>query len=310
MDTTPVGRSGLRVSDIGLGTLEWGGRVDARTAGELLERYLDLGGSLVELPSAVSPAAEILGSLLPDTGADSQPILCARSGVRMAADGPVADASRGTLLGQLDAVLATLGRSAVDLWVIDVWDASVPLDETLSAMETAWRSGRVRYLGLSHYAAWQIAAVAGQLPVTAVLAEHSLVHRAAEPDLLQVCDHYGIGVIAGAALGRGVLTGKYASGVPQGSRGADAALSRYVSQRLGEREKRVVQGVLRAAHGLNLTPVQIALAWSAAKPGISSRLVAPRNVAQLEEVMTAELPELPEEILQALDEVSGESRSI
>lgn len=305
MEEMTIGRSGLRLSPLGLGTLEWGHRVTQDDATALLGTFVEAGGNLVELPSPVSPAAGLLGAALRTGIAREEVVIAARTGVRLDAGAPVSDGSRLTLRRQLDSTLAALGTSDVDLWILDVWDPAVPIEESLEALESARTSGRAGYVGVANLTGWQLATIAGLAPaLAATVAEHSLLFRAAEDELLPAADYHGVGVIAGAALGRGVLSGKYASGVPGDSRAADSALGPYVSERMGEAATRVVQGLRKAAHGLGVSPVAIALAWSRAQSGIASRLVAPRTVAQLEEILTAEDASVPTEIVDVLDEVS------
>lgn len=306
MDELNIGRSGLRVSPLGLGTLEWGHRVDAATATAMLGRFIGAGGNLVELPSPVSPAAAVLGGAL-STGVNRDDVvIAARTGVRLSGGTPVSDGSRTTLGRQLDATLAALGTADLDLWILDVWDPAVPISETLEALESARASGRVGYVGVANVTGWQLATLASQAPaLAATVTEHSLLFRAAEAEVLPAAEYHGVGVIAGAALGRGVLTGKYASGVPGDSRGSVSALAPYVGERLDDEATRVVQGLRKAAHGLSVSPIDVALAWSRAQPGVSARLVAPRTLDQLDEILDAENADIPAEILEVMSEISA-----
>ncbi|WP_344310690.1 aldo/keto reductase [Brevibacterium samyangense] len=293
MQTRRVGSSGLEVADIGLGALEWGTRVSAEEAATMLGVYTGSGGSLLELPPAHLPAADVLGELSVPAGLT----VCARVGGH-------AGLGRAALLGQTRDLLTRTGREAIDLLVLDGFDPVTPLEETASALDTLLTRGDVVHVAVAGANAWQLACAAGAgLPVTAVLTEWSLLARGSE-DLVEAAEYLGIGVIAGAALGHGVLTGKYASRTPADSRAANdagrgtSALEDY----LGPVARSVVNGVVKAATGLGVTPLDVALAWNRSLP-VASSLVAPRTSTQLEEILRSALV-LEPEIREALDQIS------
>lgn len=149
---------------------------------------------------------------------------------------------------------------------------------------------------------WQLAALAGSgVELSAALSEISLLARAAEDEVLPAAQYLGLGVFGGAALGRGVLTGKYASGTPSDSRAAGEAHD-YVAEFLDEDAQRIVAGVRRAASALGATPLDVSLAWNRALP-LCSSIVAPRTLAQLDEILASDL-DLAPEISEALDQIS------
>jgi aryl-alcohol dehydrogenase-like predicted oxidoreductase len=178
-------------------------------------------------------------------------------------------------------------------------------------VQVAVVSGRARYAGLVAPRAWQLATVAERgralgpvtVPVSAQV-EYSLLTRDAEAELFPAAAHHGIGLLAWAPLGRGVLTGKYTDGTPADSRGASPSLAPYVEARRNERSARIVQAVLTAADGLGTSPLSVALAWVRDRPGISSAVVGARDAAQLAASVAAESVTLPLEIRAALDDVS------
>jgi aryl-alcohol dehydrogenase-like predicted oxidoreductase len=219
------------------------------------------------------------------------------------------DASARTLLRSLDDSLARLRTDHVDLWLAAAWDPLVPLEETLSALDAAVTSGRARYVGVSNYAGWQLAtaatvARASGTPLVAEQAEYSLLQRDVESDVLPAAEHVGAGLLAWSPLGRGVLTGKYRNGTPADSRAASPHFSAFVRPYLGQGSRRVVEAVVTAADGLGCAPVEVALAWVRDAPGVASAVVGARTAAQLRGSLAAEDVELPEEIRQALDDVS------
>lgn len=312
MQRRRVGDSGLQVSRIGLGTMTWGEDTDVESAGEQLIAFVEEGGTLVETANVYGDgkAQEILGAHLADGLVDRDSLVLAGRGGPP--PGPLGEnAARGALLAGLDATLRRLGTDHLDLWQLPGWDDRVPLEERLSAVQVAVLSGRVRYAGLVAPAGWQLATTVERarhlgnivLPVSAQ-AEYSLLHRTAELELLPATRHHGVGMIAWAPLGRGVLTGKYTDGTPADSRAASAVLAPYVEARRNERSARIVQSVLTAADGLGTSPLAVALAWVRDRPGVASAVVGARDAAQLTASMATESITLPAEIRAALDDVS------
>jgi aryl-alcohol dehydrogenase-like predicted oxidoreductase len=307
-----VGSSGLEVSQIGLGTMTWGSGTDVEGATEQLTAFVDAGGTLVETADGYSDGAaqEVLGEVLAAAVPREDIVLAGRGTLP---GGPLGDgAARGALLAGLDATLARIGTDHLDLWQLPGFDPSVPLEETLSAVQVAVLAGKARYAGLVAPAGWQLATLAERgralgsltVPVSAQ-AEYSLVCRDPERDLLPAATYHGMGLLAWAPLGRGVLTGKYASGTPADSRAASAELASYVEARRNERSARIVQAVLTAADGLGTSPLSVALAWVRDRPGVGAAIVGARDAAQLTASMAADAVDLPAEIRAALDDVSG-----
>lgn len=308
MQRRPVGASGLQVSRIGLGTMTWGEDTDVDAAREQLRTFADDGGTLVETADDYGDgkAQQILGGLLRRDVRRDDVVLAGRG-----APPPGGHPARGALLDGLDATLRRLGVDHLDLWQFPAWDPRVPLEETLSAVQVAVYSGKVRYAGLVAPRGWQLATVAERArqvgnaaaPVSAQV-EYSLLARGPEAELLPAAEHHGVGLIAWAPLGRGVLTGKYTDGTPADSRGASSMLAGYVEARRTERSARIVQSVLTAADGLGVSPLSVALAWVRDRPGVASAVVGARDAAQLRASTAAEKVLLPAEIRTALDDVS------
>jgi aryl-alcohol dehydrogenase-like predicted oxidoreductase len=306
MEERYVGRTGLRVSRLGLGTMTWGRDTDEHEAAEQLKDLMAAGGTLVDVGTGYGGGAceEVLGRLLATVADRDELVISSKAIVPVHRDGP--DVSRRELLRALDGSLQRLGVDHVDLWTVPGWSSAVPLEETLSAMQAAVASGRVRYPGMANLTGWQ-AALAGSAvggPV-AVQAEYSLLRRSPERELLPALEHLGMGLVAGSPLGRGVLTGKYRAGTPADSRAASAHLASFVEPYLGGRSRRIVEAVSTAADGLGCAPLEVALAWVRDRPGVSALLVGARTSAQLRWSLAAEDVELPGEILAALDEVSA-----
>ncbi|WP_175482579.1 aldo/keto reductase [Actinokineospora iranica] len=314
MEQRHLGRSGLRVSRMALGTLTWGGDTDAGEAASQLAAFVEAGGTLVDTADiyADGESERVLGALLDDLVPREQVVLATKAVARRH-DGPFGGgASRGALLTALEASLTRLDTDHIDLWQLHAWDESVPLDETLSAVDAAVRSGKVRYAGISNYSGWQTATaatrqacVAGGAPLVSTQVEYSLLERGVEREVIPACAHHGIGVLPWAPLGRGVLTGKYRTSTPADSRGASARFAPYVEQHRTERAARIVQAVVTAADGLGTSPLAVALAWVRDRPGVVAPVVGARDTAQLRGSLAAEELTLPAAIRAALDDVSG-----
>ncbi|MDM8084264.1 aldo/keto reductase [Cellulomonas cellasea] len=311
MEQRQVGRTGLRVSHLGLGTLTWSRDTDEHEAREQLRDFVDAGGTLVDTSASYADggAEELIGSLLGDVVAREDVVLCTKAGVRRTASGGVVDASRGGLLTTLDASLARLRTDHVDLWLVQTPDPRTPLTETVSALRLAVTSGRARYVGLSNHAGWQVARAATLLGddvgLAAVEAEYSLLQRGIEREVLPAAADLGVGVLAWSPLGRGVLTGKYRRTIPADSRAASPHLAGFVEPYLGADSLAVVEAVAIAAQGLDRSPLDVALAWLRVRAQVSSAIVGARTAAQLRASLAAEDVQLPPEILRALDEVSA-----
>jgi aryl-alcohol dehydrogenase-like predicted oxidoreductase len=170
-------------------------------------------------------------------------------------------------------------------------------------------SGRARYVGVSNYSGWQTARAyslleASRVPLVANEIEYSLVTRDAEDDLVPAAEGLGFGLLPYSPLGGGVLTGKYRSGVPSGSRAAMRQFPGFRHDRLDARSLGVAEAVSTAAGGLGVSATEVALAWVRDRPGVVAPIVGCRTVAQLRPALSSEELELPAEIVAALDEVS------
>ncbi|MBF6467425.1 aldo/keto reductase [Nocardia beijingensis] len=316
MEQRTVGRSGLRVSRMGLATHTWGSHTDAEDAAGQLVAFVEAGGTLVDTSPAYAGGASqrMLAELLGDLVSRDELVLsgCAGTaawgytdaGVPGAAQVTV-DTSRRALLRQLDRTLLEFGTDHLDVWNVAVWDPRTPLEEVASTLEQAVRSGRVRYAGVRGFGAWQLASLAAVAPVTAAQTPYSLLARGAEADVVPAAQFHGVGVIASAPLAGGILTGKYRDGVPADSRGADEATAAEIRSGLDERATRVVDALVTAADGLGTSPLAVALAWIRDRPGIASMVVGARDIGQLTGVLAAETLELPRAIAAALDDVSA-----
>ncbi|GIH99997.1 aldo/keto reductase [Planobispora takensis] len=314
MEHRYVGRSGLSVSRLGLGTMTWGRDTGAEEAAAQLRTFAEAGGTLIDTADVYTAgeAERLLGRLIRDTVPRSELVLSTKAVLTPAGRRP-RDASRKHLVAAVDASLNRLGVNEVDLWQLHSFDPEVPLEETLAALDAIVSSGRAAYAGVCDYTGWQLAAAAvgqravpGRAPIVAAQVEYSLLARDPERDLLPAAEHVGAGVLAWSPLGRGVLTGKYRTGIPADSRAATPHFADFVTPYLDERCRRVVESVTTAAEGLGVSPLSVALSWVRDQPGVSAAIVGARTHAQLSGILETEGLTLPVAIREALDDVSAE----
>ncbi|MGW5372422.1 aldo/keto reductase [Streptomyces sp. NPDC004009] len=313
MEQRHLGRTGLRVSRIGLGTLTWGRDTDEHDAADMLKTFWEAGGTLVDTADvyADGEAEYLLGRLMDGLVPRRDLVISTKAG-SVADPDRRADGSRGHLLAALDASLARLGTDHVDLWQIHVHDPGTPLEETLQALDLAVSSGRARYVGVANFCGWQLAKAAtwqlaapGRTRLAGTQLEYSLLQRGAEREVLPAALDLGVGLLPSSPLGRGVLTGKYRHTTPADSRGASEHLAPFVEPYLDDTASHIVDAVTTAADGLAVTPLQVALAWVRDRPGVAAPVVGARNAQQLTAALSVEALSLPDEICRALDDVSA-----
>jgi aryl-alcohol dehydrogenase-like predicted oxidoreductase len=308
-----VGSSGLRVSRLGLGTMTWGKDTDEHEARDQLIAFCEAGGTLVDTAAGYTDgrSEELIGTLLGDVVRRDDIVLATKAGIWRRGSERSVDTSRRALLNGLDTSLRRMDVDHVDLWQVHIWSDEVPLEETLSALDTAVASGRATYVGISNYTGWQTAqaatwqrAAVGRASLVSTQVEYSLVNRDVEREVVPASAALGLGLLPWSPLGRGVLTGKYRTGIPGDSRAASPVFSSFVERYLDERSRGIVEAVIRAADGLDWTPLEVALAWVRDRPGVAAPIVGARTAAQLKGAIGVEDKELPPEIREALDDVS------
>jgi len=193
-----------------------------------------------------------------------------------------------------------------------MWDEDTPLEDTLSALDYAYTSGKARHVGVSNFSGWQSARAitiqagnSAKAPIVTNQIEFSLLNRSAELEILPCARSTGIGILAWAPLGRGVLTGKYRNGIPSDSRAAAPHFVKHVEPYLQEKSTRIVEAVSVAAEGLGYSPLEVALAWVRDTPGITSAIVGARTGAQLRGILKSEEIALPAIVRSVLNEISA-----
>jgi len=309
-----LGRSGLVVSRLAMGTMTWGRDTDTDDAAAQLVAFREAGGTLVDTANTYcgGDSERVLGRLLADVVPREELLVATKA---YGVTGPTVmqrGTSRGSLLAALDASLRRLQVDHVDLWQLHAWDPVTPWEEAMAALDSAVAAGKVRYAGVSNYSGWQLGATAahqrawpGRAPLVSDQVEYSLLQRGVEREVVPAARALGVGLLPWSPLGRGVLTGKYRGGAPADSRGASEHFSGFVAPYLDADARSVVDAVVTAADGLGVSPVAVALAWVRDRPGVVAPIVGARTAAQLKGSLAAEAVELPPEIRSALDDVSA-----
>ncbi|GAB3583678.1 aldo/keto reductase [Calidifontibacter terrae] len=311
MHVRSLGRSGLKVSSLTLGTMNWGGDVVPEDARSILEAFLDAGGTTIDTAYGYGDGASeaLIGELLQDLRREDV-VLISKAGISRRTGARVVDTSRRALLDQLDESLTRLGTDHLDLWLAHTWSNQTPWEETLGALEHAVASGRTRYVGVSNYSGWQLALIAAEahrlrIPLVCNQIQYNLLMRAADTDVVPAADHLGVGLMAWSPLAGGLLTGKYRSGVPAASRAASGSHPNWASNMLPSASGPVMKALATAAEGLDVSQAELALAWLRDHDPVVSAVVGARSLSQVRPLLASEDVDLPPAIAAALDDVSG-----
>ena len=313
MEKRRVGRGGLSLSRLGLGTMTWGRDTDTHEAADQCRAFIEAGGNFFDTSPTYGDgdSERVLGGLIGTLFQRDDVAIATKAGATFPNGVKTINNSRQALISELDKSLMRLQTDYVDLWQIHSWDPHTPLEDTLSALDYAYNSGKARYVGLCNFSGWQAARSStlqennsAKSPISSVQVEYSLLNRSIEEEVLPCAKELQMGVLAWAPLGRGVLTGKYRKGIPVDSRAAAPHFVKHVETYLNQRAARIVEAVSAAAEGLGFSPLEVALAWVRDTPGITSAIVGARTGAQLRGVLKSEEISLPDVVRNALNEVS------
>lgn len=314
MEIRRAGKSGLSLSRLGLGTMTWGRDTDTHEAADQTRAYIEAGGNFFDTSPIYGDgdSERVIGGMIGTFFEREDVVIATKAGIQLIDGQRVINNTRASLINELDKSLARLGSDYVDIWQIHNWDSHTPLEDTLSALDYAYTSGKARYVGVSNFSGWQGARTATlqelhsmKAPIVTFQNEYSLLNRAVEREILPAAEEMNIGFLAWAPLGRGVLTGKYRRGIPSDSRAAAPHFMKHVEPYLGDESARIVEAVSVAAEGLGFAPLEVALAWVRDNPLVTSSIVGARTGAQLRGILTSEEITLPAAIREVLDEVSA-----
>jgi aryl-alcohol dehydrogenase-like predicted oxidoreductase len=294
--------------------MTWGRDTDEHEAADQCRAYIEAGGNFIDTAATYGDgdSERVIGGLIGTLFNREQVVLATKAGISFVDGERKVDASRHGLISQLEKSLIRLGTDYVDLWQIHSWDSNIPLEDTLSALDFAYTSGKARYVGISNYSGWQSARAitlqeshSMKAPIATLQNEYSLLNRSVEEEVLESASQLGVGFLAWSPIGRGVLSGKYRNGTPSDSRGASPHFAHFIDPYLDERSSRIVDAVCVAAQGLGYSPLEGALSWVRDAPGVTSAIIGARTGAQLRGALTTEQITLPDIVREALNDVSA-----
>jgi aryl-alcohol dehydrogenase-like predicted oxidoreductase len=290
MTYRPLGRSGLKVSPLCVGTMMFGDRTDEREAGEILAVARDRGVNFIDTADVYSlgESERITGRLI-EADRDRW-VVATKVANPMSQDPNCRGLSRRWLMKAIDGSLQRLGLDHVDIWYLHKEDHSTPLAETIGALGDLIRDGRIRYFGVSNYRAWRIAEIVrlaeqlGVPPPVVCQPYYNAMNRMPEVEVLPACDHYGLGVAPYSPIARGILAGKYLPGQapPQETR-AGRSDKRMLQTEWREESLVLAQQIRQHAESRGMSAAQFAVNWVLNNRLVTSAIVGPRTVEQMKE---------------------------
>ncbi len=317
-----LGRTGIRVSPLCLGSMMFGGKTNESDSFAMIDRAIDEGINFLDTANVYSHgiSEQVVGKALQRNGKRDRLVLATKAHGNMHKNDPLNPNrwgnSRRQIIEQCDASLQRLQTDYIDLYQMHRPDPDCAIDETLRALDDLVRAGKVRYIGTSTFAAWQVVEAlwtSDKMNLNRFVTEqppYHLLDRRIERELVPMAQTYGLGLIPWSPLASGFLTGKYKRGQSapedarlQGEGGRSALLS-------DERVFDVIEKVEELAAAKNCTPSQLALAWCMNQPGITSPIIGPRTMDQLMDNMGAFDVEITDADRAALDAVSPPGRAV
>ncbi|AXB44926.1 aldo/keto reductase [Amycolatopsis albispora] len=313
-----LGRSGLRVSPLALGTAtfgtEWGWGAEQDEARKLFDTYVERGGNFIDTANTYTNGSSerLLGEFTRDHR-ESLVLATKYTTQRRPGDPNSGGAHRKSLFTSVEASLRQLNTDYLDLLYLHVWDFTTPVEEILRGMDDLVRQGKVLYVAMSNAPAWQIsrmqaiADLRGWSPLVALQIEYNLIERTGERDLIPMARALGLGVVPYSPLAGGVLTGKYTRGDLTAAAAGDGTRKNF-NFTLGtvtERNLAIADVVREVATEMGRTPAQVGLAWTLRNPGVTAPIIGARTTAQLEDNLGALDVDFTASQLARLDDASA-----
>jgi aryl-alcohol dehydrogenase-like predicted oxidoreductase len=298
MEYRLLGRTGVKVSPLCLGCMMFGGRTGLEESCAIIDRALDAGINFFDTANVYGRgrSEEVTGEALKRNGKRNRVVVATKVHGTMADDDPNAQGtSRRHIIEQCEASLRRLQTDHIDLYQLHRPRPEIAIDETLRALDDLIRAGKVRYIGTSTFAAWQVVEslwVSKELGLNRFVCEqppYNLLDRRIERELLPMARTFGIATIPWSPIGGGLLTGKYRRGqaAPPDSRYGGATLNEQQRRRMQERVYDVTEALQPLADGKGVPMSQLALAWVLHQPGVTSPIIGPRTMEQLEDNLKA-----------------------
>jgi aryl-alcohol dehydrogenase-like predicted oxidoreductase len=309
-----LGNTGLIVSEVALGTMQFGARMNMGNLGQedtsrMVKLALDRGINFIDTADVYSlgESETLLGNAL--RGVRDEIVLATKVRLPMDTNFNHSGATRVNIMREIEHSLRRLQTDYIDLYQVHGWDSITPLEETLRTLDDLVRQGKVRYIGLSNLMSWQAATAVmlqerlGFEKYATAQMYYSLVGRGIEHEFLSFADYYGIGILVWSPLAGGFLSGKYSRSnpAPAGSRFAEAGNFVPFDKEMGYR---VIDALRQVAGRQGASPARVALAWTLRRPAVSSVIIAARTLEHLEENIRAIEVDLSEEDVRLLDAVS------
>lgn len=301
---------GVKVSEVCLGTMMFGGPTDVRTSLEMIDRALDSGINFLDTADKYNAgeSERVVGKAL--EGRREEIVLASKVTLPMGEGPNMSGSSRKHIIEGCEASLRRLGTDYLDLYYLHKPDPDTPIEESLSAMNDLVRAGKILYVGLSNFDAWRVAdalgiqALRGWDRLVVVQPLYNIANRDIEVELLPACEELGLGVVTYSPIARGVLTGKYV----EGQKPPDESRAGRGNERLMETEYRpsnfrLAQDVVELAEQIGCTAAQLAVAWVMANELVTCPIIGPRTPEQLEDNLGALDVEITPEIEARIDEL-------
>ena len=312
-----LGRTGLKVSPLCLGSMQFGWTADEKTSFAVMDAFSEAGGNFIDTADIYSRwvegnnggvSEEVIGRWLQARGNRQQMIIATKVRGRMGPGPNDEGLSRKHVLEACEASLRRLQTDSIDLYQAHFFDANVPIDETLEAFDRLVQQGKVRYIGCSNYPAWRLMEALwtsdkfGLARYDSIQPHYNLVHRAEfERELGEACRSYGIGIIPYSPLAGGFLTGKYSRNSATDSVRAESVRQRYFN----DAGWKVLKAVQSVAADLGATPTSVSLAWLMTQPGVTAPIIGANSVEQLQGCLASLGLNLNAEHLENLDNASA-----
>lgn len=321
-----LGRSGLRVSPLCLGTMtfgtEWGWGSTKETAREVLNGYVAAGGNFVDTADMYTGgrSEEILGELIADQKMRDRLVLATKFTFNTQPGDPNAGGNgRKNIMQSIDGSLKRLKTDYIDLYWMHVWDRMTPIEEVMGTLDHAVRAGKIRYIGLSDVPAWYLARAQtmaefrGWTSVCSLQLEYSLLERNIENEFVAAARELGMGICPWSPLGGGMLTGKYQRSGQELVGAGEGRLQKTVGgnpvfDKFTERNWKIVDGLRSVATELGKSPAQVALNWITKRPGVVSSIIGATKITQLQDNLKALDFDIPASLSLRLDELSRPAR--
>jgi aryl-alcohol dehydrogenase-like predicted oxidoreductase len=319
MEYRSFGRTGIRVSSLCLGCMMFGGKTPPAESYDIIDRALDAGINFIDTANvySIGRSEEVTGEALKRNGKRNDVVLATKVHGKMGEGVNDLGNSRKHIIDQCEQSLRRLQTDYIDLYQIHRPQPDIPIDETLRALDDLIRAGKVRYVGSSTFAAWQLVEslwVAKELGLNRFVCEqppYNLLDRRIERELLPMARTYGFATIPWSPLAGGLLTGKYKRGEEPGAdmRFGDQTNPIY-RRRLNDRIYDVIEGLQPMAEEKGVTLSQFSLAWCMQQPGVTSPIIGPRTMEQLEDNLKAADVTFTDEEFRAINRVARRGDSV